>query len=1803
MQYFKYLAEELITELKVQLQQANPGHCMRLSGLPLELLRTVCQALQGIKGTQVVLLANQPRADYEISATKLVELRNAAENSHALLVFIPSSLRTGAEDSFDRATFSNLTIDHLPKRVLSSLEDDLDTKAQGIYQKIMRFFLYSKRTPGDSLLAQYLLACRADDYAEEAWGQYLDILGLLPDQALVKAGEQMEQRLFQNHKAIGILSDENTPLIQRIYNLEIEANSLQTQIFEFLSQQYTPENISSWASLLRTEMPALNLAHWGFTSMRSIEELQVDVEPLKGKYVKRDATGKVVSTKKDKEVKVSLNFRTTPGPAEVSSLTQFRIELMRTNEEGNPERVDTLVQFKKTTGRGNQRNKQLTLDPSRLAEGIYYFRVFALDEAGTILNRKDPFQNEELQAEWEQRQKAELEKPHRDDLKGKLSSDSEDFYFSIEDSDEELDEEIDDTFSRRTKAENFTQAKIRAHLDYINKKNLKDLTSLQLDSSSWRDQGKGAKKHCDADIVFNDARHQYMVPTARTLRDISWELLRSQSLNHVRVDFSTAVTELKGQPMLVPCELDATEFKSFIEARKNLFQAILNGAVSEDRVPQGTLELFDFESHQDLVLQYIISYVQSLQNLLEQAQHTTQEEALEAIRQFLWLDMIEMTVPMLSGKKKTLFILPPVHPLRLAWSLQINQVFSHWEKLSLEESKPQELWTEELRGIFMGDLQSGFHPLVLPGKVFKSLVYIGEVTTGWGLYAPISKDSEQTPSQSLLTQVRKKLELPSGNESNQDVPVELVVRQIKRYLQGHPYIECLHLNFFNPGNGQKIVECLKRLQKDSQLSALRYEIRLISSDSLNNDTGQALADFLNPSGYISEESEAFIRTVPNALFPKIRYSLNTLSYYQTHPEEFSAHMSFVFDSFPVSVRLVKQEQFHSPSLFLHGLICKPVRRTYLENSHDFQWDLAVNPNNTELLYKEDQLSPLMPKMLGHIQQMVAILLAGKWTQSLPALSLQVSDKDHALLHTVHQYSDWVMTLDRNLGIEMYDSPADPEAIPYLLDFKPEIKPGYPSVFLTTRPSAEISSIVKPSFIQMGWEEEIQYIPSFLEILRSISGSLIMQLAGGGNKGLETIGLGLSRLLLEELKLLEEYILIPLDLHQDLFAIAQKNAEEERSRQRGDLLLVSCEKDKPILHMCVLEIKCRGLLNDKSLTDLQTKVQEQLTETVTCLQYHFDPHLRIPDRLDRSLKNQQLYEILSFYLSRAHRYHLVEHTYNALRNLIRNLDQGFEIRFHTQGMIFEYGAEFEQMKTYQPAHGVQIFHVGLPIIQHLLKNMKNQRDSKTLPPASLDPMRDTMTLRPEKYKTTFRPDPKTVLPLASLIQKMPESQEQTPLVEISESQLESKPLERPTEADGIHVPVDSETLMPAANEASAPEYTDILGETADTPQYGLLAQTTQGRKIAVDLNGCNTISLFGVPGSGKSYTLGTLVEMATQAIPHVNLLPSPLASVIFHYHESQDYPPEFLTMRFPNQEASQLERLQLVYGAVPQALEDIVLLVPEDKLEERQAEYPDVMVAPIAFSSQELNIKDWKFLMGALGNQAMYMQTLNMIMRRGRNNLTLEFLKEGIENSSLSAHLKEFALHRLELAGQFIDDSTNLRQYLRPGRLVLVDLRDEFIEKEQALGLFVVMLNIFAGAKNPDGSLFNKMIVFDEAHKYITHSELTSHVVEVIRQMRHQGVTMLLASQDPPSLPTEVIELSSAVVLHRFNSPQWLKHVQKTNTSLQNLTTDQLAGLQAGEAFLWANKASNPEWTRKAIKVITRPRVTQHGGSTQKAVNN
>jgi hypothetical protein len=424
---------------------------------------------------------------------------------------------------------------------------------------------------------------------------------------------------------------------------------------------------------------------------------------------------------------------------------------------------------------------------------------------------------------------------------------------------------------------------------------------------------------------------------------------------------------------------------------------------------------------------------------------------------------------------------------------------------------------------------------------------------------------------------------------------------------------------------------------------------------------------------------------------------------------------------------------------------------------------------------------------------------------------------------------------------------------------------------------------------------------------------------------------------------------------------------------------------------------------------------------------------------------------------------------------------------------------------------------------------------------------------------------------------------------------------------VSIPLTGESIGPAPKPQlsgqvpgeGVPAYDVMLGITGDSPQYGLFGEVS-GRKVALDLNQTHTISLFGVQGGGKSYTLGSVAEMASLPIDGINLLPQPLATVIFHYSPTMDYAPEFTSMVAANSDSAQIALLREKYGAEPKALSDVILLVPSDKLEERRQDYPGIEVRALRFAASELQASHWRFLLGAVGNQATYIRQLNMIMKQLRDDLTLDGLRHGIADSRMPDHIKELAYGRLELAQEFIDDSVNLGEVIRPGRLVIVDLRDEFMEKDQALGLFVVLLQLFAEVTY-EGRTFNKLVVFDEAHKYIDSPDLVGGLIEVVREMRHKGTSIMVASQDPPSVPVALIELSSQIILHKFNSPAWLKHIQKANAALGDLTPEKMAHLQPGEAYVWSSKATDFAFSKGAMKIRCRPRVTQHGGSTKTAV--
>ncbi|HEV2635264.1 MAG TPA: hypothetical protein VGX23_08965 [Actinocrinis sp.] len=837
----------------------------------------------------------------------------------------------------------------------------------------------------------------------------------------------------------------------------------------------------------------------------------------------------------------------------------------------------------------------------------------------------------------------------------------------------------------------------------------------------------------------------------------------------------------------------------------------------------------------------------------------------------------------------------------------------------------------------------------------------------------------------------------------------------------------------------------------------------------------------------------------------------------------------------------------------------------------------------------------------------------------PRITLALDTRDGALLHQAHASSDWVITVDRTLGVEYFDNPSSERHPDYVIDFDADSPHGLGHhIVVSSRSADELQALLTPVIDQHGLQVDPRHTRTFFDQLRLLSGRLAFKLASAtATERTEVLGLAFARLYLDYQGVLADQILIPLDAHLDLYAEERRQASDNGQPvglQRTDLALFSLDAVRRLITCRLVEVKCYSALTGLAAYEqLKDKIASQLDRSAAVLSAHFDPLLTQPDRPDRAVRNAELTALLRSYLSRAVRYGTM-HTPAAREAewLLDRLDAGYRFDITRTGLIFDLagtgtGTENER--------GIEYHRIGRDVAEQLLAAIPTDPDlhgGKSLALASTETL-ETLDLEslPRLAGAAFRSAVRTHTvptdhgPSEPAIQlntanQRDESEAARP------PQKPTPPADIPTPATPATTPAEqvaanSEPAAPGEPPASpVPHGPEVyLGVTHESPQYGILGQVG-GRHVALDLNETHTISLFGVQGGGKSYTMGTIIEAASLSGSPINHLPNPLATIVFHYSPTLDYAPEFTSMIAANSDPGQVRALREEYGAAPVGLADMVMLVPHDQLAERQHEYPDIRVYPLKFGSSELRAEHWRFLMGAIGNQSTYIRQVPRIIRAHRSNLRLDVIRQAVETSALPDSLKQLAQQRLDLAADYIDDSVRLGDLVRPGRVIIVDLRDDFIEKDEALGLFVVLMQLFAEA-NTGAEHFNKLVVFDEAHKYIDSPDLVAGLVESVREMRHKGMSILVASQDPPSVPIALIELSNHIILHKFTSPVWLKHLQRANASLAELTPAKMASLVPGEAYIWSNKATDTAFTSRAIKVKLRPRATRHGGTTKTAI--
>ncbi|KAJ7463035.1 hypothetical protein FB451DRAFT_1495209, partial [Mycena latifolia] len=400
------------------------------------------------------------------------------------------------------------------------------------------------------------------------------------------------------------------------------------------------------------------------------------------------------------------------------------------------------------------------------------------------------------------------------------------------------------------------------------------------------------------------------------------------------------------------------------------------------------------------------------------------------------------------------------------------------------------------------------------------------------------------------------------------------------------------------------------------------------------------------------------------------------------------------------------------------------------------------------------------------------------------------------------------------------------------------------------------------------------------------------------------------------------------------------------------------------------------------------------------------------------------------------------------------------------------------------------------------------------------------------------------------------------------------------------------------------YSVLKHHAAAFPSRGLLG-TSAGERVYVNTNAPSSAVICGVQGSGKSHTVSCLLECALIADPRVGQLPEPLSALVFHF-DAQDAgrPCEAAFLSSPTGHRA----------AVPRVT---VLCSPSNVNRRRRAyaSLPQVRVEPLSLSEKDLTADRMLAIMGCdnLETMPLYMHTALLIIRNmGVDAFRYLEFKRRIRLERLDAKQQAMIKLRLDLLDAFIRPGAHeIESYFTPGGLVLVDLTDPFsMVSLTATVLFDIILGVFTQWRTECG----KLVVLDEAHKYLVNSDstrLTQSLSNVIRLQRHLATRVIIATQEPTVIPPTILDLASIIICHRFSSPAWCTHLAHHVSTGAQYTDwyQQVMSLATGDALVFSPAAVTAAderggvvlMGREHLKLRLRPRLTLDGGASRLAV--
>jgi DNA phosphorothioation-dependent restriction protein DptH len=654
-----------------------------------------------------------------------------------------------------------------------------------------------------------------------------------------------------------------------------------------------------------------------------------------------------------------------------------------------------------------------------------------------------------------------------------------------------------------------------------------------------------------------------------------------------------------------------------------------------------------------------------------------------------WLEVTEKcqpsvalagTIEIQSINNQTLgLIVLPIHPVRMAWHMGYDMLL-RYARYDLRMS------ASEIREVIK--MVDGTHfPAFLPGtEPGKSFIF-GDVLNFYFVAMVSGDDREPKASVAIMARALADGKQYVGQSVAKATAASLS-GEVIRYAHLHPKYDTLHIHAFHPGDsmilGRALGKALETFENDpdddDELERPRdigFVLKLFPFNDNNSIVGKFFSSVVESSRtgvaagaredrWITENRHSIAGTRrPKLVWAKRNGSVPCST----------AHLAIAFDTFDSSVKTVSESELElqDDPLEVYGLVLN--RKRLFQSRPEPNWRTLVGLDvDGEKHPVTRTLTDRLLKVHRYILRLTAANLSDDF-ESWPFLSAAVTPDKEESVARLHSLCDWVVTIDRNAGIEYFDSPKEKSNVydAYIIECVPERDDmGFLQLVTSTSNFEEISVLLDEALATMGVSSSPRNCVFLMNQLKSLSGRFAMRLAAGGNVAQEMVAIAYTNAkCLENMEdgviwpSLKKGFFIPIDDVPQL--LGQQLDSFSTDKTRSDLLYVTVSSRGGFLFNFI-EIKYRRYLRTARSNEIIREIYNQLR--VSRIRWNEMYGDTLPE-FTKAINRSNLARILTFYAEKGLRHNLDQEAYDRIsREIKKMLREGSKYLLQKNEEVFD-----------------------------------------------------------------------------------------------------------------------------------------------------------------------------------------------------------------------------------------------------------------------------------------------------------------------------------------------------------------------------------------------------------------------------------------------------------------------------------------------------------------------------------------------------